>query len=601
MKKVILGTKLYSVFSVLFYSCLFILVALYSACHEVPDTRPPLQIAESVANRLMEDSHFEFELVEQKEVLGIQVLDFLRTFSTRSESNVFYALSEIESISDTTIIFGLSFSGQVKIWLEDSMVFYGKSNIPAFFTEVAYNMTEFPNEIPIHLIPGVNRILIKILSDDLPPVIYLRPLTLDKMQEKSISFSIKKTAPKIKTSKWLLSGPFHFPLLQKELINHIFPPEKGFRPFYMDGEQILSWTTPKHENMCRLKKKPESVFQQKSHIDWRYDNGAAIWALFRLADVTGEKKYSDFVNKYCEFTLENLPFLKWQYETQHNFRGSYNKIFRMTMLDDTGAPALPFIESMIRKKREDYSDLLVPIADYIMRKQVRLDDGTFCRPEPRKMTIWADDLFMSVPFLIGYFQITGEHKYLDEAIRQVKNFAKILYNADKGIFHHGFHTDSKIHSPIFWGRANGWIVWATSELLLALSIDDPAYKEILTIFRNHISGLVRFQSENGGWHQVLDHSESYQETSCTAMFVLGLARGINNGWIGEEFKDSAQHGWAAVKKKVREDGAIIGTCTGTGMSNSLDFYLERPTYDNDPRGIGATILAGIEIDKMIKK
>jgi len=52
--------------------------------------------------------------------------------------------------------------------------------------------------------------------------------------------------------------------------------------------------------------------------------------------------------------------------------------------------------------------LIEPIADYILNQQIRSKDGTFCRPEPAHFTVWADDLFMSVPFLLRMGKITGD-------------------------------------------------------------------------------------------------------------------------------------------------------------------------------------------------
>lgn len=44
------------------------------------------------------------------------------------------------------------------------------------------------------------------------------------------------------------------------------------------------------------------------------------------------------------------------------------------------------------------------------------------------MTLWADDLYMSVPFLAGMGRMTGERKYFDDAVKQALNFNNYLYN-----------------------------------------------------------------------------------------------------------------------------------------------------------------------------
>ncbi len=103
------------------------------------------------------------------------------------------------------------------------------------------------------------------------------------------------------------------------------------------------------------------------------------------------------------------------------------------------------------------------------------------------------------------------------------------------------------------------------------------------------------------WHQVLDHPDSYEETSCTAMFVLGIARGVTNGWLDDTYRESALNGWKALTNKIDSNGVVHGICRGTGVGDNLQFYFNRPTIDNDPRGLGAVITAGIEISKLLNK
>ena len=42
--------------------------------------------------------------------------------------------------------------------------------------------------------------------------------------------------------------------------------------------------------------------------------------------------------------------------------------------------------------------------------------------------------------------------------------------------------------------------------------------------------IIAYQDAQGMWHQLLDKPDSYPETSCTAMFVIAIARGVNRGW-----------------------------------------------------------------------
>ena len=191
-----------------------------------------------------------------------------------------------------------------------------------------------------------------------------------------------------------------------------------------------------------------------------------MMAILNLAQVLDEYLYIKFVERYCEYTLETLPIFKSQYYEQHDLQTDNYRLFRKTMLDDTGAPILPFISLELINHGDKYSSLLKEIAEYVTLKQFRLEDKTFCRPEPFMMSVWADDLFMSVPFLVRLGKLTGDKKYFDDAAIQIINFNNYLSDSSNGLYNHCWYNESKKQSAVNWGRANGWIIWATSEALL---------------------------------------------------------------------------------------------------------------------------------------
>ena len=76
------------------------------------------------------------------------------------------------------------------------------------------------------------------------------------------------------------------------------------------------------------------------------------------------------------------------------------------------------------------------------------------------------------------------------------------------------------------------------------------------------------------WHQVLNYHESYKETSCTAMFIAGIARGIKNGWIDKDkYMPIVENAWESLAhNSIDEEGSIYGICRGSGCSSSRDYY-----------------------------
>ena len=173
-------------------------------------------------------------------------------------------------------------------------------------------------------------------------------------------------------------------------------------------------------------------------------------------------------------------------------------------------------------------------------------------------------------------------------------------NPETGLYFHGYYADRAEPAPFQWGRANGWITWAMSEVLMLMPKKHKAYKKIMKIYRSHLTALVKYQEENGIWHQILNDPSTYEETSCTAMYTLSMARGLNNGWLNDSFRKNALSGWNAVANKIGDDGTVSGICRGTGIGTSVEFYNGRKTFDHDPRGLGAVLTAGSEVYKMLQ-
>ena len=136
---------------------------------------------------------------------------------------------------------------------------------------------------------------------------------------------------------------------------------------------------------------------------------------------------------------------------------------------------------------------------------------------------------------------------------------------------------------------------AQVDLLDRIPKELPQRETLLLLLRRHIMGIARYQGGDGLWHQLLDKTDSYLETSCSAMFAYTVARAVNKGYIEPRYASIALRGWEGVMSKILSDGQVEGVCAGTGVSDDLVHYYRRPTPLNDIHGIGAVILAGVEI------
>ena len=275
--------------------------------------------------------------------------------------------------------------------------------------------------------------------------------------------------------------------------------------------------------------------------------------------------------------------------------------FRLSLLDDCGAMSAGILAVYAYDKQKRYMDYLEIAADYVMNKEFRLSDGTFCRKTPFEMSVWGDDLYMSVPFLARMGELTGNRSYFDEAAMQVINFDKLLWNPVKRLYHHGYFDDIKEKSIASWGRVNGWMIVAQVELLERIPENHPKRNELLDIFNKLVQGLAHYQDASGLWHQILDHNNTYLETSCTAMFTYSIAKAVNEGWLAHRYAYIAERGWEGIRTRINSDGQVEGICMGTGIGMNNHYYAIRPTPMNDIHGLGAVLLAGTEVLKMVEK
>jgi rhamnogalacturonyl hydrolase YesR len=336
------------------------------------------------------------------------------------------------------------------------------------------------------------------------------------------------------------------------------------------------------------------------YADWRYWNGVLNIGLLRLGDALHDPSYSQFPVKNVAFSFDNYKYFEDRYKGDSKWNYPFGERFVMEELDDCGAMGASVIE-VYRKDRQDrYRSYIDQVATHMMKKQTRLADGTFARAFPHKWTLWSDDLYMSISFLSRMGDLTGDSKYFDDAAMQVVDFHKYVFDPVVGLMSHYWYSDVGRPGVAFWGRANGWALMAQVDLLDRLRVNHPKRAELLDLLRRHILGIARYQGPEGLWHQLLDKTDSYFETSCSAMFTYAIARAVNKGYIEPRYASIAQRGWEGVLTKIRPDGQVEGVCAGTGVSDDLVFYYHRPTPLNDIHGLGAVLLAGTEILKLAK-
>ena len=334
--------------------------------------------------------------------------------------------------------------------------------------------------------------------------------------------------------------------------------------------------------------------------DWRYWNGVLNLAMLRVADELHAARYAAFARRNVAFAFDHYRYFEDRHQREDKWTYPFGQLFTLEDLDDFGAEGATVIEVSAWDHDPRYQGYVDRAAANVARRQDRLPDGTLARGRPHRWTVWADDLFMSVPFLARMAVLAGDRRYLDDAARQVINFHRHLFDERAGLMYHNWYSDTERPGAAFWGRANGWALMAQVELLDRLPPGHPQRDTVLAMFSRHVAGIARYQDATGLWHQLLDRNDSYLETSASAMFTYAIARGVERGYLDAGWAAMARRGWAGILTRIRPDGQIEGTCAGTDVSDDLADYYRRPTPVNDPHGVGPVLLAGTEILRLVR-
>lgn len=342
--------------------------------------------------------------------------------------------------------------------------------------------------------------------------------------------------------------------------------------------------------------------------EWNYPLGVTLYGLMQSARLMNHEALKQYVGGHMEKCVGFYKYCMWD-KSVYGAAPFHNQLTTVDSLDDCGSFASAMLEVMKDTTLPGGDEIGDMVADYMMNHQQRLEDGTFYRNHSylkvMNETMWADDLYMSIPFLCRYYERTKDEAYLREAAFQMQKFYEYLYMPETQIMSHIYDTGYGLQTKVPWGRGNGWVIFSLSELLAVMPETDRERDKILAIFQNLSQGYGKLQGKDGMWHQVLTMEDSFEETSCTAMFIYGFARGVRYGWLEtpEVYADASVKGWEALcKKAIDWKGNIYGVCRGSGYSFSKEYYAKDLGWNfNDNHGTGIVMLAGIEVEKMMKK
>jgi unsaturated rhamnogalacturonyl hydrolase len=253
-----------------------------------------------------------------------------------------------------------------------------------------------------------------------------------------------------------------------------------------------------------------------------------------------------------------------------------------------------------------------------MRTHPRTDDGAFWHKKIYPHQMWLDGVYMASPFLAEYAATFHEPSLFADIAKQILLADEHMRDASTGLLYHGWDEQKKERwadpktgrSSQFWGRAMGWYAMAVVDVLEWLPQDHPQRPAVLRVLERLASAIARVQDRaTSVWWQVLDQPErpgNYRESSASSMFVYALSKAVRCGWLdGAVYGKVAARGYQGLLQEFVEMDAnghvdLKNVCKVAGLGGnpyrdgSYAYYTSTEVVNNDPKGVGAFLLAAAE-------
>jgi unsaturated rhamnogalacturonyl hydrolase len=294
---------------------------------------------------------------------------------------------------------------------------------------------------------------------------------------------------------------------------------------------------------------------------------------------------------YLDYALSWAEFHKWGLRDGIKTRNGDNQCCGQTYID---------LYMLDRYKEERIKDIKACIDNMLLTD--KLDDWN-----------WIDALQMAMPVFARLGKIYNNKAYYDR-MHEMYLYTKLKHGTN-GLYStedHLWWRDKDFVPPYkepngkncYWSRGNGWVVAALVRSLEFLPENSKYRKEYLTTLEEMFEALLPLQRPDGFWNVSLQDPSHFggKEVTGTALFVYGMAWGINEGVISKKiYTPVVMKAWQALMDESLHPNGFLGYVQGTGKEPKDS---QPVGYDIVPNfedfGLGCFLLAGSEMFKLSK-
>jgi len=335
---------------------------------------------------------------------------------------------------------------------------------------------------------------------------------------------------------------------------------------------------------------------------WSYDLGVILKGFEGLWQQTGDARYYNYIQQMMDGYIGENGSIKDYKPAEYNIDYLNNGKLALLLYRVSGKEKYLKAANLLRDQ---------------LRTHPRTKEGGFWHKKIYPNQMWLDGLYMGEPFYAEYASLAHEDSSFTDIANQFIWMEKHARDAATGLLYHGWDESKEQKwankktglSPHIWARAMGWYGAALVDALDWFPQNHPKRKDLLAILNRFANAVEKVQDKKTGlWYDIIDQparKENYFEASAAAMFVYAIAKGVRLQYLTAAKIAIAQKGYSGLLQQfIKEENGqtnLYGTVKVSGLGGnpyrdgSFEYYMSEPVIVNDPKGMGAFILASNEM------
>ena len=338
---------------------------------------------------------------------------------------------------------------------------------------------------------------------------------------------------------------------------------------------------------------------------WSYDMGVILKGVEGVWLNTGDATYFNYIQHLMDFYIAEDGSIKDYKKDEFNIDHINNGKLCLLLYRVTGKEKYLKAANLLRQQ---------------LREHPRTKEGGFWHKKIYTNQMWLDGLYMGEPFYAEYAWLAHEDTAFNDIANQFIWIEQHTRDTKTGLLYHAWDESKEQEwankqtgtSPNFWARAMGWYGVALVDVLDYFPADHPKRKMLVDILNQFVNAIEKVQDvKTGLWYDILDQPNkkpNYTEASASSMFVFTIAKAVRKRYIPASKISIAKKGYAGIVKQFikTENGQtnLYGTVKVSGLGGkpyrdgSFEYYMKEPVIVNDPKGMGAFILASNEMEML---